>query len=122
MKLNNMDRMNDGYWEVQQVYFVNERSWRTWAKKLIENRILEHLVGNLRNPNDACNCIIALPCFNANIEKSDQVISPILSKLSKKDIERLRSGGVNGRLMQEVLFTWSKNSSAFFMRQAKSYI
>ena len=65
----------------------------------IENRILEHLVGILKNSNDACECIITLSSLNVNIEKIDQVVSAILSKLPKKDNERLRPGRVNAAIV-----------------------
>ena len=50
---------------------------------------LEHKVEILTNPNNACECVTALDSFSLSKEKIDRVISMVLSKLLKKDIERL---------------------------------
>ena len=52
-----------------------------------ENRRLEHKVGILKDSNDFCECIIALYTFSVSKEKIDQIISVVLSKLAKKNIE-----------------------------------
>ena len=43
----------------------------------------------LKDPNDICECIIALYSFNVSKEKMDQNNSVVLSKLAKKEIESL---------------------------------
>ena len=43
-------------------------------------------------------CIIALYSFSISKEKIDKIISVVLSKLEKKDIERFWSGGMKARL------------------------
>ena len=53
----------------------------------------------MKDPNDVCECIISLNSFSISKEKIDQVISVVLSKLEKMDIERFRSGGVKARLI-----------------------
>ena len=53
-----------------------------------ESRRLEHKVETLKDPNDVCECIIALNSFSISKMKIDQVVSMVLSKLTKTDIER----------------------------------
>ena len=67
-----------------------------------KNRRLEDNVEILKNPNDVCECIIALYSFSISKEKIDQIMSVVLSKLENKNIERFWSGGfktslINGR-------------------------
>ena len=50
-----------------------------------ENRRLGQKVEILKDPYDVCECIISLYSFNISKEKIDQVISVVLSKLTKKD-------------------------------------
>ena len=47
---------------------------------------------------------MALWSVNVSINKIDEVINVILSKLAKNDIERLPSVGFKARIMQEALF------------------
>ena len=55
--------------------------------------------------NDVCECVMALLSLNVSIDKIDQIIKMVPSKLAKKDIERLPSAGVKARLMQGALFS-----------------
>ena len=64
-----------------------------------ENRRLEHKVEILKDPNNACECIIPLYSFSVSKEKTDYVISLVLSKKAKQDIERFWSGGIKVRLI-----------------------
>ena len=50
-----------------------------------EKKLLEQKVEILRDRNDVCGCTIALYSLSLSIEKTDQVISVVLSKLAKKD-------------------------------------
>ena len=50
-----------------------------------EKTFLEQKVEILRDRNDVCGCTIALYSLSLSIEKIDQVISVVLSKLAKKD-------------------------------------
>ena len=63
-----------------------------------ENRKLEHKVEILKDPN-VCEFIIVLYSFSISKEKIDKVSPVILSKLAKKDIEMIRSGGVIAKLI-----------------------
>ena len=47
---------------------------------------------------------MALLSLNVSIDKTDQNIKMVLSKLAKKDIERLPSAEVQARLIQEDLY------------------
>ena len=67
-----------------------------------ENRRLEHKVKILKDQNDVCECIIASYPISISQEEIDQVISVILSKLVKKNIERFRSGGVKAKNLQYI--------------------
>ena len=62
-------------------------------------RRLEHKVEIFKNTNNVCGCITALNSFSMSREKIDQVISVVLSKLAKTDIERFRSAGIKARLI-----------------------
>ena len=62
-------------------------------------RRLEHKVEIVKNTNNVCGCITALNSFSMSREKIDQVISVVLSKLAKTDIERFRSAGIKARLI-----------------------
>ena len=42
--------------------------------------------------------------LNVIIDKIDQIIKMVPSKLAEKDVERLPSAGLKTRLMQEALF------------------
>lgn len=46
---------------------------------------------------------MTLLSLNVSIDKIDQVIKVILSKLAKEDTERLPSAGFKARLIQEAL-------------------
>ena len=54
-------------------------------------------------PDGVYECITALLYLNISIKKIGRVISVTLGKLTKKDIEKLRSAGVKS--MKEVLVT-----------------
>ena len=60
-----------------------------------ENRGLKYCVEILKEPNDVCECIMALLLlsFNVTVEKKDQTILAILGKLVKKAIETPISTG-----------------------------
>ena len=58
---------------------------------------VEHKAEILKDPDNICECIIALYSFSISKEKMHQVPSQILSKLAKKDIESLQSGAVKAR-------------------------
>ena len=73
-----------------------------------ENRRLEHRVELLKNPNDVCKCIIALYSFSIGKEKIDRIISVVLSKLAKKDIERFQSGCVKAKLINAMSLCYLK--------------
>ena len=47
---------------------------------------------------------MALLSLNVSIDKTDQNIKMVLSKLAKKDIERLPSAELQARLIQEDLY------------------
>ena len=64
-----------------------------------ENRRLEHKIEIFKDPNDACQSIIALYPLDISKEKLDQILSVILSKLPKEDIERRQSGDAKVRLI-----------------------
>ena len=50
--------------------------------------------------------VIILYSFSISKEKIDQVISVVLTKLAKKNIERFRSAGIKARLIfQQALIT-----------------
>ena len=51
--------------------------------------------------NDVWECVLALLSLNVSIDKIDQVITVVLSKLAKKNIKTLPSAKVKARLMQE---------------------
>ena len=57
----------------------------------METRGLEHKVEILKDPNNVCECIIALYSFIIGKGKIDQVISEVLSMLAKKDLERFQT-------------------------------
>ena len=63
-----------------------------------ENRSLEHKVELLKDPNNVCECVIASNSFSISNEKILEVISGVLGKLAKKDIERFWSSGIKVRL------------------------
>ena len=50
-----------------------------------ENKRPEQKIEILKDPNDVCECIIALYSFSISKEKIGQVISVVLSKLTKKE-------------------------------------
>ena len=50
-----------------------------------ENRRLEEKREISKDPNDVCECIIALYSFSISKDKVDQVISVVISKLAMKD-------------------------------------
>ena len=52
-----------------------------------ENRRLGHIAEILKDPNDVSEYIINLYSFIISKDKIDQVISVVLSKLAKKDIQ-----------------------------------
>ena len=52
-----------------------------------ENRRLKYIVEILKDPNDVCECVIVLNSFSVSKKKKDQVISVVLSKLAKADVE-----------------------------------
>ena len=54
--------------------------------------------------NDVWECVMALLSLNVSIDKIDQVITVVLSKLAKKNIKTLPSAKVKARLMQETQF------------------
>ena len=64
-----------------------------------ENKRLEHKIEIFKDPNDACQSMIALYSLDISKEKLDQIISVILSKLLKEDIERRQSGDAKVRLI-----------------------
>ena len=66
-----------------------------------ENRRLDDKVETLKNPDNVCECITALYSCSISKEKIDQVISVVLNKLAKKDIERFRSAGIKTGLINE---------------------
>ena len=55
-----------------------------------ENRRLGHIAEILKDPNDVSECIINLYSFIISKDKIDQVISVVLSKLAKKDIQKFQ--------------------------------
>lgn len=54
--------------------------------------------------NDDSECVMILLWLNVIIDKIDQIIKMVRSKLAEKDVERLPSAGLKTRLMQEALF------------------
>ena len=77
---------------------VEELGWQ--SKNLDrENKRLEHKIEIFKDPNDACQSMIALYPLDISKEKLDQIFSVILSKLPKEDIERRQSGDAKVRLI-----------------------
>ena len=64
------------------------------------NKRVAHKVEILKKSNDVCESIIALYFISIGNQKINQVISVILSKLAKKDIEGSQSGGDKARLIK----------------------
>ena len=64
-----------------------------------ESRRPENKGEILENSNDAFECMITLYSFSTSKEQIDQVVSVILCKLAKKDIERNRSGDVKATIL-----------------------
>ena len=54
--------------------------------------------------NDDSECVMILLWLNVIIDKIDQIIKMVPSKLAEKDVERLPSAGLKTILMQEALF------------------
>lgn len=48
--------------------------------------------------------------LNISIKKTDRVMSMVLGKSTRKDIEKLRSAGAEFKFMKKVLVTWRKKS------------
>ena len=70
-----------------------------------EKRRLEHEQEVLKNPNNVSESVIALYSFSMSNEKMDQVIWKVLSKVTKKDIERFWLAGIKAKLMPEAIFS-----------------
>ena len=64
-----------------------------------ENRRLKYKVEILKYPKNVCEFIIALYSFSISKEEIAQIISVVLSKLAKKDIERFRSAIIRASLI-----------------------
>ena len=78
---------------MQKIKSLDSGKGRMWRKTILKDR------------DGVCECIIPLLFLLTSTEEKDQVISVVLSKLAKKDIERSRSGGVKAGLIQEVVVT-----------------
>ena len=85
-----------------------------------ENRRLEHKIEIFKDPNGACQSIIALYSLDISNEKLDQILSVILSKLPKEDIESRQSGDAKVRLIKirrpTYLTQHCEKTSILFMR------
>ena len=60
--------------------------------------------------NCVSECITASLHLNISIKKTDRVMSMVLGKSARKDIEKLRSAGAEFKFMKKVLVTWRKKS------------
>lgn len=70
-------------------YNIDQADFADWILFLPSNlkRRLGHLIETLNDPNEVCECIIALlTLLNESKEKIEQVVSLVLGKLAKKDI------------------------------------
>ena len=89
LKLNKFDFLKK---EVEE-FGQKSKKFESWKQKT------KHKAEILIDLNDVCECIIALYSFSISNEKIHQVMPVVLSKLSKKDIERFWSAGVKARLV-----------------------
>ena len=66
-----------------------------------KNGRLEVLIEIFRDPNDGCECVMALSSLNHSVDKMIQIISDILNKLVSNNIGRLQIAAIKTSFMKK---------------------